>query len=80
MYRRRKDTSTQRRILISESGLREVRRVEGLSRRDHTISPEDVEKTVYLCEGGLTITWVITEVGYSHGTIRTAHLKHGVAI
>lgn len=65
---------------ISASGLRQLLRADGMSLRGHAITPEDVEKAVQLYERGLTITQVVAQVGYSHGTIRTALLKHGVAI
>jgi len=44
------------------------------------MTAQDAEKAVQLYERGLTITQVVSQIGYSHGTIRTAHLKHGVAI
>jgi AraC-like DNA-binding protein len=65
---------------ISGSGLRDLLRAEGVSLRGHAITSEDAERAVRLYESGLSITRVVAQVGYSHGTIRTALLKHGVAI
>jgi AraC-like DNA-binding protein len=65
---------------ISESGLRDLLRAEGVTLRGHPITPEHAEKAVRLYETGLTITQIVAQIGYSHGTIRTALLMHGVAI
>lgn len=65
---------------ISGSGLRQLLRAEGVSLRGHAMTVQDAEKAVQLYERGLTITQVVAHIGYSHGTIRTVLLKHGVAI
>lgn len=65
---------------ISESGCRDLLRAEGASLRGHPITPKDAGLAVRLYEHGLTITQVVAQIGYSHGTIRTALLKRGVAL
>lgn len=65
---------------ISGSGLRDLLRAEGVTLRGRAITVEDAEKAVRLYERGLTITQVVAHIGYSHGTIRTALLKHDVVI
>lgn len=65
---------------ISASGLRDLLRAAGVSLRGHAITFEDAEKAVHLYESGLTITQVVSHIGYSHGTIRKVLLEHGVAI
>ncbi len=75
-----KTPALSREFGISESGLRDLLRAEGVTLRGHAITPEDVEQAVHLYERGLTITQVVAHIGYSHGTIRTALLKRGVAI
>lgn len=65
---------------ISGSGLRDLLRAEGVSLRGHAITSEDTERAVCLYESGLSITQVVAQVGYSHGTIRKVLLAYGVAI
>jgi AraC-like DNA-binding protein len=65
---------------ISASGLRDLLRAEGVSLRGHAMTVQDAERAVHLYEHGLTITEVVRHIGYSHGTIRTALRKHGVAL
>ncbi len=65
---------------ISASGVRELLRAEGVSLRGHAITVQDAERAVNLYLSGLTITQVVAHIGYSHGTIRTVLMKHGVAI
>ena len=75
-----KTPALSREFGISESGCRDLLRSEGVSLRGHPITPEDAEKAVLLYAGGLTITQVVKEVGYSHNTIRTALLKDRVVV
>ncbi len=65
---------------ISESGCRDLLRAEGVSLRGHAITPKDADLAVRLYEHGLTITQVVAQIGYSHGTIRTALLKRGIML
>jgi AraC-like DNA-binding protein len=65
---------------ISESGLRDLLRAEGVSLRGHAITIQDAETALQLYQRGLTITQVVAQIGYSHGTIRKVLLKHGVVI
>ena len=65
---------------ISASGLRALLRAEGVSLRGHAVRSEDAERAILLYRRGLTITAVVAQIGYSHGTIRKVLLKHGVAI
>lgn len=65
---------------ISASGLRDLLRAEGISLRGHAMTVQDAEKAVQLYLAGLTITQVVAHIGYSHGTVRTALLKRGIAI
>lgn len=65
---------------ISESGLRDLLRAEGVSLRGHPIMPEDTEQAVQLYARGFTITAVAAQLGYAHGTIRSALLKRGIAL
>jgi hypothetical protein len=44
------------------------------------MTPEDVTKAVQLYEGGLTITRVVAQIGYSRDTIRKVLVKHGVVL
>jgi AraC-like DNA-binding protein len=75
-----KTPALSREFGISESGLRDLLRAEGVPLRGHAITPEDAEQAVQLYARGLTITEAVAQIGYSHGTIRTVLLKHGVAI
>ena len=75
-----KTPALSREFGISESGLRNLLRAEGVTLRGHAITPEDAERAVQLYEGGWTITQVVAHIGYSHGTIRSALLKRGTAI
>lgn len=65
---------------ISESGVRDLLRAEGVILRGRAITPEDAEQAVHLYEQGLTITAVAEHLRYAHGTIRTVLLKRGLAI
>lgn len=65
---------------ISESGLRDLLRAEGIVLRGHAITEEDAEQAVQLYGSGLTMTAVAAQLGYAHGTIRTALLKRGVVL
>lgn len=65
---------------ISESGLRELLRSEGVPLRGHAITPEDTKEAIQLYEGGLPIDQVAKQVGYSWGTIRRAILQNGVVL
>jgi hypothetical protein len=69
-----------REFVISGSGLRDLLRAEGVLLRGHAMTVHDAEKAVHFYEYGLTITEVVAQIGYSHGTIRTALLKRGVAL
>lgn len=65
---------------ISGSGLGELLRTERVSLRGHAITSEDAARAVRLYGRGMTITQIVAQIGYSHGTIRTALLMRGVAI
>jgi AraC-like DNA-binding protein len=65
---------------ISASGLRDLLRAEGVSLRGHAMTVQDAERALHLYERGLTITQVVSHIGYSHGTIRKVLLKRSVAI
>ena len=75
-----KTPALSREFRISESGCRDLLRAEGVSLRGHAITPKDADLAVQLYEHGLTITQVVAQIGYSHGTIRTALLKRGVTL
>jgi len=72
-----KTPALSREFGISESSVRDLLGAEGITLRGHAITLEDIGRTVRLCESGLTITAVAAQLGYAHGTIRTALLKHG---
>lgn len=65
---------------ISESGVRDLLRAEGITLRGHAITLVDADKAVRLYESGLTITAVAAQLEYAHGTIRTALLKSGIVL
>lgn len=65
---------------ISESGLRELLRAEGVVLRGHKITVEDSERAVRLYASGVTIEQVAQQLGYAWGTIRRALLKNGVTL
>lgn len=65
---------------ISESGLRDLLRAEGVSLRGHKITITDAQQAVRLYASGLTIDQVAKQVGYSWGTIRRTLLQNDVAL
>jgi AraC-like DNA-binding protein len=65
---------------ISESGVRDLLRADEVTLRGHAMTSEDAEQAVLLYARGLTITAVVAQIGYSHGTIRKVLSEHGIAI
>lgn len=63
---------------ISTTGLRKLLLIEGVKFRGQSITPEDSDRAVKLYESGLTIREVVTEIGYSLGTIRRELHQRGV--
>lgn len=63
---------------ISTTGLRKLLLEEGVKFRQQSITPVDSDRAVALYEGGMTIREVVTEIGYSLGTIRRELHRRGV--
>lgn len=63
---------------ISTTGLRKLLLEEGVELRLQSITLEDSDRAVKLYESGLTIREVVTEIGYSLGTIRRELHQRGV--
>jgi hypothetical protein len=69
-----------RELGISESGLRNLLWAKGVTLYGHAITPEDAEQPIQPYENRLTITQVVSQIGYSHATIRKVLPKLGDAI
>lgn len=63
---------------ISTTGLRQLLLDEGVEFRRQAITAEDADRAVELYESGLTIREVVTQIGYSLGTIRREFQRRGV--
>lgn len=75
-----KTLALSREFGISDSGLRQLLRADGVTLRGHAMTVQDAETAVHLYGRGMTIKQVVAQIGYSAGTIRKVLRKHGVAI
>lgn len=63
---------------VSTMGLWQLLLKEGVKFRGQSITPADSDRAVKFYESGLTIREVVTEIGYSLGTIRRELHRRGV--
>jgi transposase len=64
---------------ISESGVRDLLRSEGVTLRSHAMTVEEAERALHLYARGLTIRQVAALLGYSYSAIWKLLRKHGPA-
>lgn len=65
---------------ISESGLRDLLRAEGVTLRGHRITTADAQRAVQLYERGLPSDQVAKQLAYAWGTIHRVLIRNGVAL
>lgn len=65
---------------LSKGGILQLLRSEGVLMRKQALTSADAKRAVRLYEGGMSITEIVEQIGYSYSTVRKSLHESGVAM